>query len=851
MSDALVGDTLERLRLTLAEHYAVTRELGRGGMAVVYLADDIRHDRQVAIKVLMPELAASIGGDRFLREIRVAAKLQHPHILPLFDSGSRDGLLYYVMPFVEGESLRDKLNREKQLDIGEAIRLASEVADALHYAHKSGVVHRDIKPENIMLSGGHALVADFGIAKAVSAAGGEQLTQTGMAIGTPYYMSPEQAIGEGLDGRSDQYSLACVLYELLAGQPPFTGPTPMAVLARHSLERVPSLQIVRHSIPEGVEMVILRALEKVAADRFATIGEFAEALRSAEIERISHRTGARPVPTRDLPRYPAPAAGGRRRFVLAAAALALVLIAGGLLLWRTRSGPANETPGTASASAGADPSRVAVLYFGSRGGSDSLTYLADGLTEALINELAAVKALHVISRNGVTPYRNTTASPDSISRALKVGTLVSGTVAQSGDRLRVNVALVNAQTGAELGNKTIERPRTELFALQDDLAKEVSFFLRQRLGQEIEVRESRAGTRNVAAWEELQRGLRESQDGEALGAIDDSAGAAVKLARADSLYARAEALDRQWLRPATLRGWLEYRRSRLALSAPPAYHRERIERGLEHAARALAIRADDPDALELRGTLRYWRWLNNLVPPSEANAAFAGAEEDLRGSVAANPAQASAWTTLSHLLINKPALAEAKLAALRAYDADPYLTNANVTVWRLFTTSYDLDDVVEAKNWCEEGQRRFPTDYRFDECQLWYFVMEGAKPDIKTAWQVLARYVDRSPPGLREVNRKKGEMRVAAALGRAGLPDSARRVAERARADAALDPGREVMFIEVIARALLGDRDEAFRLLSTYVASNPGIRSAMAKDSESWELRGLRSDARWRTLIGS
>ena len=267
MSDALVGDTLERLRLTLAEHYGVKRELGRGGMAVVYLAEDVRHGRDVAIKVLLPELAVSLGGDRFLREIRVAAKLQHPHILPLFDSGSRDGLLYYVMPFVEGESLRDKLTREKQLDIGEAIRLTAEVADALHYAHGQGIVHRDIKPENIMISGGHSLVADFGIAKALSAAGAEQLTQTGMAIGTPHYMSPEQAIGENIDGRSDQYSLACVLYELLAGQPPFTGPTPMAVLARHSLERVPSLQIVRHSIPEGVELVILRALRKSTASR--------------------------------------------------------------------------------------------------------------------------------------------------------------------------------------------------------------------------------------------------------------------------------------------------------------------------------------------------------------------------------------------------------------------------------------------------------------------------------------------------------------------------------------------------------------------------------------------------------
>jgi serine/threonine-protein kinase len=819
----------------------------------VYLAEDIRHDRQVAVKVLLPELAVSLGGDRFLREIRVAAKLQHPHILPLFDSGSRDGLLYYVMPFVEGESLRDKLTREKQLDIGEAIRLTAEVADALHYAHGQGIVHRDIKPENVMISGGHSLVADFGIAKALSAAGAEQLTQTGMAIGTPHYMSPEQAIGENIDGRSDQYSLACVLYELLAGQPPFTGPTPMAVLARHSLERVPSLQIVRHSIPEAVELVILRALEKVPADRYPTMGEFAEALRTAEIERISTRTAARPVPTRELPRSPGGAGRDKRKqILLAAAAAAAVLIAAGIGFYASRrSSGAPAAAATPEAPTGPEPNRVAVLYFSSRGASDSLSYLADGLTEALINELSAVKALHVISRNGVTPFRNTTVAPDSIAKALKVGTLVSGTVAQSGDRLRVNVALVNALTGAEFGNKTMERPRTELFALQDDLAKEVSVFLRERLGAEIMLRESRAGTRNVQAWEALQRGLQETQDADALEAANDSAGAAAKFARADSLFARAEALDAQWIRPPTLRGWLDYRRSRIALSAPPAYHRELIQQGLEHAARAVSLRPDDSDALELRGTLRYWRWLNNLAPPSETDKLFGEAEQDLRASVAANPSQASAWTTLSHLLINKPALAEAKLAALRAYDADPYLTNANVTIWRLFTTSYDLEDVVEARKWCEEGQRRFPRDYRFLECQLWYYALQGAKPDIPRLWTVLHQYVESSPPGLRELNRKGGEMRVAAALARAGLEDSARAVAVRARADASLDPGREVVFQEVVVRGILGDREEAFRLLNTFIASNPGLLSSMSKDAESWELRSLRQDPRWRTLIGS
>ena len=847
MSDALVGDTLERLRLTLAEHYAVVRELGRGGMAVVYLADDVRHGRQVAIKVLLPELAVSLGGDRFLREIRVAAKLQHPHILPLFESGSRDGLLYYVMPFVEGESLRDKLNREKQLEIGEAIRLAAEVADALHYAHSHGVIHRDIKPENIMLSGGHALVADFGIAKALSAAGAEQLTQTGMAIGTPYYMSPEQAIGESIDGRSDQYSLACVLYELLAGQPPFTGPTPMAVLARHSLERVPSLHIVRHSIPEGVELVILRALEKVAADRYASMADFAEALRTAELDRISTRTGARPVPTRELPRSAAAVGRGRRRRVIAigGAALAILLGAGGFLLWRQQS----ARPPSAVAE-GPDPRRVAVLYFASRGGSDSLAYLADGLTEALITELAGIKPLQVISRNGVTPYRNAAVSPDSISRALGVGTLVSGTVTQSGERLRVNVALVNAMTGAEIGNKTIERPRTELFALQDDLAKEVSIFLRERLGEEIELRESRAGTRNVAAWELVQQATHSMADAEALAAQGDSAGATRRHLSADSVLARAEELDPAWIVPITSRGWLAYQQTRLAGNFDKSYYAEWFAKGLTQAERALRLDPKNADALELRATLQYWRWLLNLAPDSrEATQLLADAERDFRASVEANPSQATAWTSLTHLLFAKGQIGEAKLAALKAYEADPYLKTANLTVWRLFQASLDLEDGVEARHWCDEGGKRFPGDARFAECRLWLYVLKAQRSDIPEMWKILAEYERLSPQNLREYRRVYGQMILAMGVARAGLLDSARAVATRSRADAQLDPTRDLAYLEAIVRNLTGDTEDVFRLLSTYLATNPQLRESFARD-QSWYFRNLQGNPKYRAIVG-
>jgi tetratricopeptide (TPR) repeat protein len=290
----------DRLRTALADRYTVEHEIGRGGMAYVFLANDLKHHRQVALKVLRPELAASVGADRFLREIEIEASLQHPHILPLYDSGEADGLLYYSMPFVEGETLRDKLRRETQLELDEALGLAREVAEAVAHAHSHGVVHRDIKPENILLSDGHAVVADFGVARAISAAGGQQLTDSGLAVGTPTYMSPEQALASAdIDYRSDVYSLGLVLYEMLAGEPPFTGPTPVAVLARHANERVPSLEIVRPNVPSGVVTVIEKALEKVPADRYQTAAAFSKALdEGITIEAVRFRRPATSKPLR-------------------------------------------------------------------------------------------------------------------------------------------------------------------------------------------------------------------------------------------------------------------------------------------------------------------------------------------------------------------------------------------------------------------------------------------------------------------------------------------------------------------------------------------------------------------------
>ena len=281
-------ELLGRLQSALADRYRLDREAGAGGMATVYLAQDIRHGRPVAVKVLRPELAAVIGAERFLAEIKLTANLQHPHILPLFDSGEADGYLFYVMPYVEGETLRDRLTREKQLPVADAIRITTEVASALDYAHRHGVIHRDIKPENILLHDGQALVADFGIALAASKAGGSRMTETGMSLGTPHYMSPEQAMGEReITARSDVYALGAVLYEMLSGDPPFTGSTAQAVVARVVTESPRSLTTQRHTIPRNIEAAVMTALEKLPADRFATAAEFAEALRDK-----SYSTGA-------------------------------------------------------------------------------------------------------------------------------------------------------------------------------------------------------------------------------------------------------------------------------------------------------------------------------------------------------------------------------------------------------------------------------------------------------------------------------------------------------------------------------------------------------------------------------
>ena len=466
----------------LADRYTIERELGRGGNAVVYLAYDKKHSRKVALKVLLPELALSVRTERFLREIQVAAQLTHPHILPLYDSGEANSCLYYVMPYVEGESLRERLEREHQLPMADALQIAREVADALANAHQHAVVHRDIKPENILLEAGHAVVADFGVARALTAASGQPVTQGGIAVGTPVYMSPEQGAGSReLDGRSDVYSLGCVLYEMLAGRPPFTGETPQEILARHALEPVAPLRTLRPEIRRGVEAAILVALAKQPAERFATVAEFAEALAAPETATLM------------------PASRRRTRAkwfrgVLAGGAVVL-LGAVGVARWRANAAP----------KASAAPS-VIVLPFVNIGGDTASAYFIDGMTEELINALAQVEGLRVPGRASSFAYQGKNVPYSKIGAELGVAAVLEGSVRESSGGLRVSARLVNVADGYQIWSEQYDRPLTDVVAVQEEIARAVAGALRVTLGASAETSLARRYTDNPEAYDLYLRG---------------------------------------------------------------------------------------------------------------------------------------------------------------------------------------------------------------------------------------------------------------------------------------------------------------------------------------------------------
>jgi serine/threonine-protein kinase len=844
----------EELQTVLGERYELGRELGRGGMATVYLARDTRADRQVAVKVLHPDLGMALGPERFRREIDIVARLSHPNILTIEDFGGAGGALFYVMPYLTGETLAARMRREGMLPVEEAVRITCQVARALDYAHRQGIVHRDVKPDNILFENGQALLADFGIARAINESGAEQrLTQTGLMLGTPVYMSPEQAVAErAIDGRSDVYSLGCVLYEMLAGHPPFTGPTAQAVIARQMLDDVPSITVVRGAVPDEVEDAVLRALSKAAVDRFPTALAFAEALEHS-VATGGRTLGSGDRRSRSRRRVTAAVLAAQRRRRgrgLLIAGVVLAVAGAGVSAWRLAVGRRADAAARQGEADVLAAKRVAVTYFDDLSPDHALAPVADGLTEELIARLSAVQGLDVVSRNGVAAFRDPAIAPDSVARALGAGTVLRGTVEQAGRGLRVTVRLIDGASGADLRRASFTQATGSPLAVRDTLVGEVARFLRERVGDEVRLRQSRQGTTNVAAWTALQRSNRALEDARDLARRNDTAGVAAAERRADSLAAVAAALDPAWADAAVQRGTVALRAARGTADAVAAARR--VTDGLAHANAALARDGENAAALELRGALRYERWARHLEPdPRAAAALLPAAEADLRRAVAREPSRAAAWNTLALIAYQKPDLTGAAFATQRAYEADAYLENADAILWRLYTTAYDGESFTDASHWCDEGRARFPQDPRFVRCQLWLFTTSARPADPAAAWRLVDTLRARTPAKQWAYLGREASMLAAAAVGRAGLKDSAGRVLERARSGPDVDPDRELLTVEAFLRDLLGERDEALDLLQQYLVAHPEHRSGFASPRGSWWWRGLRSDPRFRQLVGA
>jgi eukaryotic-like serine/threonine-protein kinase len=593
---APVADLRERLQIGLADRYRIERELGRGGMATVFLAQDLRHKRPVALKVLHPELAHTLGPERFQREIETVARLQHPHILTVHDSGETAGQLWFTMPFVEGETLRERLRRERQLPLEDALRIATEAARALQYAHDHGVIHRDIKPENLLLTrDGSTLVADFGIARALSG-GDDRLTETGLSVGTPTYMSPEQSAGDRhLDARTDVYSLGTVLYEMLVGEPPFTGATAQAVIARRFSGEVPRVRHVRPSVPESVEHAVTRALAPVAADRFSGAGDFARALATGATTPIamSAEQGTTSGMVTSLRRRRLPVQLGMTALVLS-----FLLGLGVLFAWRRTHAGDEEGRGGLK--------RLAVLPFDNLGDT-SEAYFAEGIAAEIRGKLSYLPSLTVIASTSSNQYRHTTKTLRQVAQELGVQYLVVGHVqwdkqAGSAGRVRVSPELVEAATGATKWQQPFDAALTDVFQVQADIAGRVAEALDVALGaSERHVLAGRP-TANLAAYDAFLQGEAASQD---------DPWDPLSLHRIIRFYEQAVALDSTfapaWAQLARVRARLYWARtltpalaegSRLAAARAQALAPGQPESQLAWATYLIIVREDYAGALQ-------------------------------------------------------------------------------------------------------------------------------------------------------------------------------------------------------------------------------------------------------------
>ena len=618
-------DPLEDLRAGLADRYRIEREVGSGGMAVVYLAQDLRHHRNVALKVLRAELGPAGGPERFEREIRLVAGLVHPNILPLLDSGVTAGRLWYTMPFVEGESLRARLEREKQLALAETIRLTGEIADGLGHAHAMGIIHRDIKPENVLLVAGHALIADFGIARALGGSG-DRLTGTGLALGTPGYMSPEQSTGEHhLDARSDLYALASVSYEMLAGEPPFTGPTAQAVIARRLSQPAPSIRLLRPAVPEAVDDALRRALASVPADRFESTAEFSRALTLAT------------NPTRGpavRSRWPVLVAGG-------------VLVVAAVLVSRRVRRPESAPPPPDPAGAGV---RLAVLPFRMLGADSSAGYLAEGITLEVTSALSNLGGLRVIDRGSVARYTGSGASVRDIGAALRADGLINGDVEKSGNVIRVHVALIDPATEERRWSQTYDHTAENVFQVQSEVATKVAGVLRIQLAERESRSLRRPPTTNPAAYDAYLRALGRSRtrDPSQAESTSDSIIASLERAvRLDSTFAPA------WARLAAE-----------LINTVFGFDADSARLGRADRAIGTALRLDSTLALA-------WKARQDLNWNAVRGWHFPEALADVRRAVALQPSVVEAHNALGSLYSHYGFMAEARGELEASLSLDP------------------------------------------------------------------------------------------------------------------------------------------------------------------------------------